>query len=123
MSKAEIAKLPQYDIKAHSAPEPKKLVVKDLWKGSGAALEPGDRMLVNFAGAHYNEAVRTTPATRNVPTEFGFEEVVDSWKEGVPGMRVGGRRELIVPHAIDYENGTKYGTYVYVIDLLAIKRP
>lgn len=119
MSKAEIAKLPEYDIKAFSRPAPKKLVIKDLWKGSGVAVKPHDRVLVNFAGAHYGEAVHTTPATRNVPTEFSLNEVVKSWKEGVPGMRVGGRRELIVPHAIDYENGT----YVYVIDLLAILRP
>jgi len=116
MSRAEIAKLPEFTVKGYTAPAPKKLVVRDLWKGSGVVVGPKDEVLVDFVSANYGEAVKTTPATRNPPLKYFLDEVVDSWEEGVPGMRVGGRRELIVPNAIDYENGT----VVYVIDLLAV---
>jgi peptidylprolyl isomerase len=118
MSKAEIEDLPEYNIKAFRAPIPKKIVIKDLWKGSGVTVQRHDTVLVRFGSAIYGEAVKTNPVTRNDPAEYSLDEVVKGWKEGVPGMKVGGRRQLIVPNAIDYENGT----VVYVIDLLAVRR-
>jgi peptidylprolyl isomerase len=116
MSKAEIAKLPQYKIRAMPPPAPRKLVVKDLWKGFGAALKPGDDFLVDFVGIRYSHAYETTPATQNEPIKFGFEEVMAGWRKGLPGMKVGGRRQLIVPPRL----GSVSATAVYVIDLLAV---
>lgn len=51
-------------------------------------------------------------------TTFGMEEVIDGWRLGLPGMRLGGRRELVVPQRLG-DAGT---TAIYVIDLLAIHR-
>lgn len=116
MSRAEISELPQYKIRALRKPPPRQLVVKDLWKGSGAAMEPGDDFLVDFAGIRYGHAYETTPATRNQPEKFGFDEVMAGWKKGLPGMRVGGRRELIVPARL----GSIGVTAIYVLDLLAV---
>ena len=118
MSKAEIAKLGELEIKKPKGSPPQELVVKDLRKGTGAAVKRSDSILVVFAGVNYGETLKTTPATRNEPTKFGLDGVVEGWKEGLPGMRVGGRRELIVPPDLAYGSEA----VVYVIDLLAIER-
>jgi peptidylprolyl isomerase len=119
MSSKEIANLPRLEIQAMHGPAPKKLVIKDVRKGTGAELRPGDSMLVDFAGVNYGETIETTSAARNERSRFTFDGVLQSWQEGLPGMRVGGRRELIVPNAVHYENGT----VVYMIDLLGVYPP
>jgi len=116
MSKAEISKLPQYKIRALPKPAPRKLVVKDLRKGFGATLRPGDSFLVDFAGSRYGRPYETTPATRNRPERFSFDYIMTGWKKGLPGMKVGGRRELIVPTRL----GTATEPVIYLIDLLAL---
>jgi peptidylprolyl isomerase len=116
MSKAEIAKLPQFEITRRNGPPPHKLVIHDLRKGTGAVMKRGDEILTLFVGVKYGQSVKTTPATRNSPEKFWFGELVKSWQVGLPGMRVGGRRELIVPARL----GTGSGPLVYVIDLLAV---
>jgi FKBP-type peptidyl-prolyl cis-trans isomerase len=118
MTKAEIAKLPQFTIRALHRPPPSRLVIRDLRKGFGAKLERGDTMLVEFAGAKWGYTVKTTPATRNAPEKYAFDEIVPGWKEATPGMRVGGRREFIVPRQLS----TVGDAVTYVVDLLAIER-
>jgi peptidylprolyl isomerase len=116
MTKAEIAKLPQYTIGPPHGPPARRLVIHDLRKGFGAKMKAGDSILVGFAGAEYGYTVHTTDATRNAPEKFTFKEIVKGWQKGLPGMRVGGRRELIVPKAL----GTAGSSATYVVDLLAI---
>lgn len=116
MTKAEIAKLPQYAIGAPHGPPTKRLVIRELRKGFGAKMRAGDTILADFAGAEYGYTVRTTPRTRNAPEKFAFKELTRGWKKGLPGMRVGGRRELLVPHRLS----TGGNEVTYVVDLLAI---
>jgi FKBP-type peptidyl-prolyl cis-trans isomerase len=116
MSKAEIAKLPKVKFKALNGPPPKKLVVRDIRKGWGAAVRPNDAILVDFFDVKYGETSETPPTRPYGPTRYGLTEVVKGWTLGLPGMRVGGRRELIVPPKLGYKDRT----VVYVIDLLAV---
>ncbi len=116
MTRTAISKLPQFDIRVPHRPPPDRLVIRDLRKGSGVKLRASDTMLVDFAGVKYGETLKTTPATRNKPEKFWFKEVIKGWQQGLPGMRVGGRRELIVPTAL----GDAGSPAVYVIDLLAV---
>ncbi len=116
MTKAEIAKLPQYTIGVPTGPPTKRLVIRDLRKGFGARMKAGDTILVDFAGAEYGYTVHTTPSTRNTPEEFPFDGMIVSWRKGLPGMRVGGRRELLVPKRLS----TGGNAVTYVVDLLAI---
>jgi len=116
MTRTEIAKLPQFDIRAPNARPPGRLVIHDLRKGTGAKMRAGDSMLVDFAGVKYGETLHTTAATKNRPEKFGFDEVIEGWQQGLPGMKVGGRRELIVPKGL----GDAGSTAVYLVDLLAI---
>jgi FKBP-type peptidyl-prolyl cis-trans isomerase len=116
MAKGAWKRLPQFEIAARTGPAPKKLVVNDLRVGHGAVLKRADRFTVDFAGSGYGHAYKTTPSTRNRPEEFVFSEVMTGWKRGLPGMKVGGRRELIVPVRL----GTAGYPVIYLIDLLAV---
>lgn len=119
MSKAEIAKLPKLTIGVPSGPPPKKLVITDLRKGSGAAVTAKDKVLVKYFSVKYGEALRSSRTGHYGPSEFGLNEVVKGWKLGLPGMKVGGRRELTVPPRLGYRGMT----LIYVIDLLAVNPP
>lgn len=120
MSKAEIAKLPKIRIGQRNGPRPKKkLVVRDLRKGSGAVVKPDDKILVRFFSVKYAEARKGARTGRFGPTEFALDGgVIKGWEEGLPGMRVGGRRELIVPPKLGYRGWT----LIYVVDVLAVHR-
>ena len=95
----------------HGAP-PAELLYQDLTVGDGVAALPTSTLTV-----HYK---LLTPAT------FPLANVVKGWQEGLPGMKVGGRRLLIVPPALGY-GSQDYGpikgneTLVFVVDLLEVK--
>jgi peptidylprolyl isomerase len=109
---------------------PRKLVVKDLIAGSGAPAEDGDKLTVEFVGAHYDGSPFTSSWEQNRPFKFELgapsAHLSPAWEMGVPGMKAGGRRELIVPPHLLYEGGkappgTKPSeTAIYVIDLIAL---
>lgn len=117
MSAAEIAKLPDFRIPARHGPVPQRLVVRDVREGSGAVMKAGDAMFVEWAETDYGQALKT-PTPEGQPQEFPFDGVLEGWEQGMPGMKVGGRRELVVPPRLG-DTGT---TMVYQIDLLAIGR-
>ncbi len=110
-------------------PPPKKLVVKEIEKGTGPAVKVGDEVTVKWLGAQYRNGKEFGSSWADHDT-FTFltnaGRVIPGWDRGMIGMRVGGRRELIIPPALAYESrGTEsvapYETLIYVIDLLAIK--
>lgn len=116
MSKGEIARLPKLEIKMHKAPAPKKLVVRDLRRGTGAQVQPNCAILVDFFDVKYGSAQNKSWSGKFGPTQFGYTGTIKGWQVGLRGMRVGGRRELVVPPSLGYEGKT----IVYVIDLLAV---
>lgn len=109
------------DVQLPPGPPPKKLVVKDLKVGSGAAIKGGERILVQYVDAAYSNGktyeVRWTGA-EDPPYSFvlGTAGVAKGFQMGLKGMKVGGRRELRVPARLSFT-----GAKVYVIELLAIE--
>jgi peptidylprolyl isomerase len=108
-------------------PAPHSLVVKDIIKGTGAVAAAGNHVTVNYVGALYsNGSVFDASWHRNEPFSFtlGQHEVIPGWEQGVAGMRVGGRRELIIPPALGYgASGSPpkippNETLIFVVDLL-----
>lgn len=108
-------------------PPPSKTVTKEIIQGTGAEAEVGNPLVVNYVGALYsNGAVFDASWKREEPFSFtlGTKATIPGWEKGIPGMKVGGRRELIVPPAEAY--GAKGSppkippneTLVFVIDLL-----
>jgi peptidylprolyl isomerase len=117
MSTAEIAHLPEFKISARSGPPPRRLIVHDVRKGSGAVMKRGDGILVDWAETAYGEALKAPPKREGQPERLPFDGILEGWEEGLPGMKVGGRRELIVPPSL----GDLPVTMVYQVDLLAVE--
>lgn len=110
-------------------PPPKKLVVRELVEGSGAEAKPYDVITVQYVGVNYKSGEEFDSSwSRGEPFTFnlGGGEVIKGWDQGLEGMKVGGRRELIIPPDLGYGE-TSTGsippneTLVFVIDLLSIE--
>jgi peptidylprolyl isomerase len=109
----------------HGQP-PSDLVVKDIVKGSGKPVKPGETVTVQYVGASWSTG-REFDASWNRGQSFRFQvpgQVIEGWNEGVLGMRTGGRRLLVIPPAKGYgATGTSDGsiapneTLAFVIDL------
>jgi peptidylprolyl isomerase len=111
-----------------SGPAPTKLIVKDIVKGTGAVAKLGSSITVNYVGVLYKGGkVFDASWKRGEPTTFPLEQggLIPGWIKGIPGMKVGGRRELIIPAAEAYgAKGTSgippNAPLVFVIDLLGV---
>ncbi len=113
-----------------TGPAPTKLVTKEIITGTGSIAEKGDTVSVNYVGALYKTGTVFDASWRHTPAEpfsftLGSGEVIKGWEEGVVGMRVGGRRELIIPSELGYGkqgSGSKIPpneALVFVVDLLS----
>jgi peptidylprolyl isomerase len=116
-------------ITAPKTPAPKKLVVKDLITGTGAAAKTSSNVVVNYVGALYSNAkVFDASWNRNqtFPVQLGQGQVIKGWDQGIPGMRVGGRRELIIPASLAYGPSGQgatippNATLIFIVDLLHV---
>lgn len=112
-------------------PAPHTLQVKNLVSGSGAVAKPGSTVTVNYVGALYsNGKVFDSSWKRNqtftTPLKAGAGGVISGWVKGISGMKVGGRRELIIPPAEAYgKQGSgstipPNSTLIFVVDLLKV---
>jgi peptidylprolyl isomerase len=108
---------------------PSKLVIKELIVGTGAEAKAGDSVTVNYVGVLFHGGKEFDASwKRNEPFVFslGRGQVIKGWDKGVAGMKVGGRRELIIPAAEAYGAAGSPPTIpanaplVFVIDLLAV---
>jgi peptidylprolyl isomerase len=111
-----------------TGPAPKKLVVKDLIKGTGTPATSSSTVTVNYVGALYSNGKEFDSSwKRNQPftTPLTNGSVIPGWVQGIPGMRIGGRRELIIPPSLAYGSSAQSGipansTLVFVVDLLGV---
>ncbi len=110
-------------------PPPKKLEIKNIETGSGAEARAGDEVTVQYVGVNYKNGKEFDSSwSRNEPFSFklGAHMVIPGWDKGVEGMKVGGRRELIIPPNLAYGSAGAppaigpNETLVFVIDLLAV---
>jgi FKBP-type peptidyl-prolyl cis-trans isomerase len=106
-----------------------KLLTKDLIKGTGQVVAPGQTVTVNYVGVLCKTGVEFDSSwKRNQPftTALTAGGVIPGWVQGIPGMRVGGRRELIIPAALAYGKAGSPPTIppnsplVFVVDLLSV---
>jgi peptidylprolyl isomerase len=119
----------QPKITVPSGRAPTKLVTRDLIEGTGAYAQTGDTITVNYVGALYkNGKVFDASWNRNqtFTTPLGAGAVIPGWDQGLVGMRVGGRRLLIIPPNLAYGttgSGSAIppnSTLIFIVDLLAV---
>ncbi|HEX3323845.1 MAG TPA: FKBP-type peptidyl-prolyl cis-trans isomerase [Solirubrobacterales bacterium] len=108
---------------------PKQLEIKELEEGTGAEAKAGDEVTVQYVGVSYKNGKEFDSSwSRNepFPLTLGAGSVIPGWEQGIEGMKVGGRRELIIPPELAYgETGyppsiAPNETLVFVIDLLEV---
>ena len=83
------------------------LRVTDLTPGQGDAAQPGDTVQVNYTGWLYEDGKRTTQFDTSIgrapfDVTIGVTSVIKGWTEGLVGMKVGGKRKLIIPPDLGY---------------------
>jgi peptidylprolyl isomerase len=112
-----------------TGPAPKTLVIKNLITGTGAVAAKGSSVTVNYVGELYSNG-KIFDASWNRketfgPFTLGEGAVIKGWDQGLVGMRVGGRRELIIPPSLAYGAAGSpptipaNATLIFVVDLLA----
>lgn len=113
-----------------NTPPPTKLVTKDLVQGTGATASPGKTVTVNYVGELYKNGKEFDSSwSRNQPftTSLAPGSVISGWVQGLNGMKVGGRRELIIPPSLGYGKAGSpptippNSTLVFVVDLLSVQ--
>jgi FKBP-type peptidyl-prolyl cis-trans isomerase len=103
------------------------LGIEDLVVGTGATAAVGDTVSVHYIGTLTNGTKFDSSYDRGQPFSFriGAGQVIAGWDQGVPGMKVGGKRRLTIPPSLGYGNQA-YGpipansTLVFDIELLSI---
>jgi peptidylprolyl isomerase len=110
-------------------PPPKQLEVRDIKEGTGKAAKAGDDLTMDYVGVSYStkkEFDSSFSAGQPFTFTLGQGGVIRGWDEGIEGMKVGGRRELVIPPAMGYgaqgqpPDIKPNETLVFVVDLLAI---
>jgi peptidylprolyl isomerase len=109
---------------------PKDLVIKDLKAGTGPAAEDGKTVTVQYVGVSFANGRQFDASwDRGEPFTFplGQGQVIPGWDQGVKGMKVGGRRELVIPPDLAYgAQGSPPAigpneTLIFVVDLLGVQ--
>ena len=108
---------------------PSELVIEDLEEGEGDEAQAGDQLTVDYVGVLYDGGDEFD-ASFGEPAPFQFAlgqgSVIPGWDEGLDGLKVGGRRQLVIPPDLAYgpqgqpPDIPPDSTLVFVIDLLAV---
>ncbi|MCS6813990.1 MAG: FKBP-type peptidyl-prolyl cis-trans isomerase [Cyanobacteria bacterium] len=95
---------PQSDAPKPVVTTPSGLQYIDLVEGTGDSPKPGQRVKVHYTGTLEDGSKFDSSRDRKRPFEFkiGVGQVIRGWDEGVASMKVGGRRQLIIPPELGY---------------------
>ena len=107
---------------------PADLEITDIWEGDGKVAGPGDTVRVHYVGVAFSTGEEFDASwNRGEPLEFrlGIGQVIEGWDRGVQGMKVGGRRQLVIPPGLAYgdrgaANVIRPGeTLIFICDLVS----
>jgi len=108
---------------------PTDLQIKDIWEGDGPVAKPQDTVQVHYVGVAFSTGEEFDSSwNRGTPLRFqlGVGQVIPGWDQGVQGMKVGGRRQLVIPPHLAYGDRGAGGrikpgeTLIFVCDLVAV---
>jgi peptidylprolyl isomerase len=111
-------------------PPPGDLEITDLAVGDGAEATAGSTVSVHYVGVALSTGEEFDASyNRGAPLDFrlGIGQVIQGWDTGVQGMKVGGRRQLVIPPHLGYGDRGAGGaikpgeTLIFVVDLLDVR--
>lgn len=114
------------ELDAPEGPAPEALEIVDIVVGDGAEATPGATVDVHYLGVEYDSGEEFDSSWgRGQSINFPLDRLIAGWQQGIPGMKVGGRRKLIVPPHLAYgPAGSGHHlsgqTLIFVIDLLGV---
>ncbi|MFD0443353.1 FKBP-type peptidyl-prolyl cis-trans isomerase [Streptomyces indonesiensis] len=107
-----------------------ELEIKEIWEGDGPVAKAGDNIAVHYVGVSFSTGEEFDASyNRGTPLriQLGVGQVISGWDQGLQGMKVGGRRQLIVPPHLGYgDRGAGGGrikpgeTLIFVCDLISV---
>ncbi|MBI4084756.1 MAG: FKBP-type peptidyl-prolyl cis-trans isomerase [Candidatus Levybacteria bacterium] len=110
------------------APKEEKVKIDDITVGTGQEAKSGDTVVVHYTGTLTDGTKFDSSVDRNEPfeTQIGVGSVIQGWDQGIPGMKVGGKRKLTIPSSLGYgDQGSgkipPNATLVFEIELLEVK--
>lgn len=118
------------EIDAPDGPPPTELEVTEITEGEGAEATSGSTVSVHYVGvAHSSGEEFDASYNRGAPLDFrlGAGQVISGWDQGVQGMKVGGRRQLVIPPHLAYGDRGAGGvikpgeTLIFVVDLVDVR--
>ena len=108
---------------------PADLEIKDIWEGEGQVAKAGDFVKVHYVGVAFSTGEEFDASWNRgdlLSFPLGGGRVIKGWDMGVAGMKVGGRRKLVIPPHLGYGDRGAGGaikggeTLIFVVDLLAV---
>ena len=108
---------------------PADMQITDIWEGDGPVATAGDNVQVHYVGVAYSTGEEFDASwNRGDPLEFrlGTGRVIAGWDQGLQGMKVGGRRQLVIPPGLAYGDrgaGSAIApgeTLIFVCDLVSV---
>ncbi len=117
----------QPEVERPEGPAPTDLDILDIVVGTGAEAVPGARVIVHYVGVEYDTGEQFDSSwDRGETIEFPLSGLIQGWQDGIPGLKVGGRRQPTIPPEQAY--GAAGGghrlsgkTLVFIIDLLGVR--
>ncbi|WP_333617926.1 FKBP-type peptidyl-prolyl cis-trans isomerase [Dietzia sp.] len=112
------------EIEPSEGPAPTELAIEDIIVGDGAEAVVGGNVTVHYVGVDFESGEQFDSSwDRGESISFPLNGLIQGWQEGIPGMRVGGRRKLTIPPEKAYGTSPALHplggrTLVFVIDLL-----
>ncbi|MYW04609.1 FKBP-type peptidyl-prolyl cis-trans isomerase [Streptomyces sp. SID3343] len=110
---------------------PADLEITEIWEGDGDVAAAGHNVSVHYVGVAFSTGEEFDASwNRNSPLDFklGVGQVIEGWDRGVQGMKVGGRRKLVIPAHLAYGDRGAPGaiapgeTLIFVVDLMKVGR-
>jgi len=106
-----------------------ELKIEDIEIGKGPEVKSGDTVVMHYTGTFEDGEKFDSSVDRGLPfeTKIGVGRVIKGWDQGVPGMKVGGKRKLFIPYTLAYgEEGAgnvipPLADLIFEVELLEIK--
>ncbi|HEY5267274.1 MAG TPA: FKBP-type peptidyl-prolyl cis-trans isomerase [Acidimicrobiales bacterium] len=117
-------------VEPHLGPAPEDLLIEEITLGEGEEAKPGQTAVVHYVGVGVSSGEEFDASwNRGEPFDFplGAGYVIKGWDQGVVGMRVGGRRRLVIPAHLGYGERGAGGVIapneilIFVVDLLELR--
>lgn len=116
---------PEVDFPGGDAPT--ELQIHDVAVGDGQEARPGATVEVHYVGVEFDTGEEFDSSwNRGESINFPLQGLIKGWQDGIPGMKVGGRRQLVIPPLQAYgDEGSGHPlsgkTLIFVIDLLNVQ--